>query len=730
MCIDDDARMVAIHSLGATFFQLFSGGQQVPEQVGTVGKSSVGMLGTEGVDRLDHMSKKTQRSTQSSTVSSVESLMSLGLPTALCDMIRNMIDRANEGATGDESYETVTDLRDDLRLMMDSPEVYLRDLDMSHASTVGLQMGSIGGKDSRTYFYGRELELATLKESYQRSVSSGCEVAMIYGSSGIGKSMLSNKFAVDVTSSRDGHIHDGGSGVFLSGSFDKLQQSQPFHAISSAFDEYCALLSTRDDSTVEIVSNALKRDLGDEISSLVTAMPSLRGILGNDCVCDKNDGDSDVAVDAQKRLRYLFCQFVEIMLGCQEEPLILFLDDCQWIDAASVALLNQILMMPNKSASNKQRRFFFFGCCRDDEVNEDHPLTLMLSSLETFGTKTTNIMLTSISKETVNEMVSTTLSLLPRLTRPLADILYHKTKGSPIFIKQLMIDLYKRRLLYPSLTHRRWVWESDNIRDMEIPDSVASFIMNSFHCLPPDVLSALSVLSCFGASVSISLIETLEAEIHTPLMAPLDTAVAESIVDKRKGAFYFLHDKLHEAAYSAIGSEQRCLHHFRYGLTLGNVAVKERDDVLLITAVGQINHGGPQAVVDSEQGVAVASLNLDAGKKAMKMSDFFLAHSFFDHGISYLRRGHWEQQYDLSLELFNLAAKCALMNAEHDHLEMLIQQIMHYAQCFEDKCQAISISITLHLLSGNVLEGVKTTLGTLASLGEELSRSPWWVPQL
>eukprot|EP00984_Skeletonema_dohrnii_P019052 scaffold9047_cov76-Skeletonema_dohrnii-CCMP3373.AAC.2 len=422
MCIDDDARMVAIHSLGATFFQLFSGGQQVPEQIGTVGQSSVGMLGTEGADRLDHMSKKTQRSTQSSTVSSVESLKSLGLPNALCDMISNMIDRTNEGATGDESYETVTDLRDDLRLMMDSPEVYLRDLDMANASTVGLQMGSIGDKDGRTYFYGRELELATLKESYQRSVSSGCEVAMIYGSSGIGKSMLSNKFAEDVTSRRDGHIHDGGSGVFLSGSFDKLQQSQPFHAISSAFDEYCTLLSTRDDSTVEMVSTALKRDLGDEISSLVTAMPSLRVILGNDYVCDQNDGDSDVAVDAQKRLRYLFCQFVEIILGCQEEPLILFLDDCQWIDAASVALLNQILMMPNKSATNKQRRFFFFGCCRDDEVNEEHPLTLMLSSLETFGTKTTNIMLTSMSKETVNEMVSTTLSLLPRLTRPLADI--------------------------------------------------------------------------------------------------------------------------------------------------------------------------------------------------------------------------------------------------------------------------------------------------------------------
>ena len=178
----------------------------------------------------------------------------------------------------------------------------------------------------------------------------------------------------------------------------------------------------QDESTVEMVSTALQRNLGDEMPSLVNAMPNLRGILGNDFLCDR-DEDSDVAVDAQKRSRYLFCQFVEIILGCQEEPLVLFLDDCQWIDAASVALLNQMLMIPNKSATNKQRRFFFFGCCRDDEVNKVHPLTLMLSSLETFGIKRTNIMLTSMSKETVNKMVSTSLSLLPRLTRPLSDIL-------------------------------------------------------------------------------------------------------------------------------------------------------------------------------------------------------------------------------------------------------------------------------------------------------------------
>ena len=155
-------------------------------------------------------------------------------------------------------------------------------------------------------------------------------------------------------------------------------------------------------------------------------------------------------------------------------------------------------------------------------------------------------------------------------------------------------------------------------------------------------------------------------------------------------------------------------------MSLGFVAVREKDDILLLTAVSQINHGGPQTVTDGEQAVVVAKLNLDAGKVAMNIGDFFTAHSFFNYGISYLRRGHWNEHYDVSLELFNLAARCALMNAEHDRVKMLTGEIIRYAKCFEDKCQAFSITINLLTWSGNVPEAVKLINRTLSSLGEEL----------
>eukprot|EP00984_Skeletonema_dohrnii_P034871 scaffold33898_cov222-Skeletonema_dohrnii-CCMP3373.AAC.1 len=735
-----DNGKLEMRSLGIAFYELFSGGhttagagasevvadlsedsdeiefKSVKESINTIGIGAGGgdddeLFGNNPAKRrspnLDNSSQKQKAAVRPRTPSasiSVEPLRLLGLPTALCDLISNMVDSV-DGDNG-EAYGLISDVRDDLKLMIDSPHVYLHDFDLAKATKVGLQFGSA--------FYGREAELRTLKECYQRSITSECEVAMICGTSGIGKSKLSREFAR--------YVNEDGGSIFLSGRFDKLE-SQPLQAISSAFDKYCAWVTVGDPSTVEKVSTALKENMGEDVACLVTVMPNLATILGDDY--DSNQSNkNNTAVDSQKRLRYLFCQFVNVISICHEEPLILFLDDCQWIDNASVALLNQILMMSGSPV--KDHRFFFLGTCRDDEMNESHPLNVMLATVNTLcETTTTKIHLTSMSIGAVNEMVSTELSLLPRITSPLAKILHHKTKGSPLFVKQVMMELYKERLLYPSLSRRRWVWDADKILDMKMPENVAAFITNSFDRLPCEVLSALVVLSCFGASADVLLIKVLEREINQTLIVPLDDAVAHSVLGKRNGKFHFMHDKLQEAAYSKMTPEERGLNHFRFGLALGFVAVRERADRLLLSAVTQINHGGPQAVIDDDQAVVVANLNLDAGKKAMNMSDFFSAHSFFNHGISFLRlkRPHWNEHYDLSLGLFNLAAKCAFMNAEYDSLKMILQQIMHNARCFEDKLQAISIKVTLLIWSGSVSPAVELMKSTLSSLDENFPSS-------
>ena len=229
---------------------------------------------------------------------SVEPMKLLGLPTTLCDLISNMIESGNGDTHGGigEAYEFISEVRDDLKLMIDSPNVYLQDIDLAEATNVGLQFGSS--------LHGREAEMQALKESCQRSISTGCEVAMICGTSGIGKSKLSEEFARSAKES---------GSIFISGRFDKLQ-SQPLHAISSAFDKYCAWLSVNDRSTAEKIATALKEYLGEDLASLVTAMPKLANILGDDF--DSIENENDTAMDSQKRLRYLFCVFTGVISSC------------------------------------------------------------------------------------------------------------------------------------------------------------------------------------------------------------------------------------------------------------------------------------------------------------------------------------------------------------------------------------------------------------------------------
>ncbi|KAL7532357.1 hypothetical protein ACHAXR_004580, partial [Thalassiosira sp. AJA248-18] len=560
--------------------------------------------------------------------------------------------------------------------------------------------------DRTTTWNGREAEFASLKQTYLRSISDQCDVAIICGQSGIGKTSLAQEFA---QYAKAGDLENNTKAcIFLEGKFDKLHQSMPFSPIASAFNKYCEWLSSSSEnaSIAEKVSKALKLALGQEAHALAKVIPKLSKIIGGGIDIDENNDDVE---DAQKKLRYLFSQFTQIISDSHDAPIVLFIDNLQWADQASIALTKQILLA-------SESRLFFFGCC--NEAYKDHPIWTMLDSVANFGINTTKIELGCLDKETVNSMISKKLNMLPRLTRPLTDIVYQKSRGNPFFVRQLMIELSKEGLLRPSLSCRRWVWEEEKIQERGLPDDVVLFLTASLSRLPPGVISALCTLSCFGSCSDRSLVE-LENELGLSLSDPLDHAVTEGFLNKKDGNYQFVDDRVQEAAANLMKPEERCLHHFNYGLALCSVATRNNDDGLLLIAVGQINLGGPKAVADEEEGLRVANYNLRAGNKAMAMSDFYSAYWFFDYGISYLRKRHWQEHYDLSLKLFNGAAESASCIGEHDSLSQLSEQILHHAKCVEDKLTVFFLISGLLMYRSNLPAAIESLIDVLSNLGED-----------
>ena len=400
---------------------------------------------------------------------------------------------------------------------------------------------------------------------------------------------------------------------------------------------------------------------------------------------------------------------MEVITTSSPAPIVLFLDDLQWADAASIAAVNQLLFA---TVHTSHKNFFFLGCAREKDS-----ATKWLPGVDMLVAGGINIKLDCLDENTLNTMVSETLCLSPRLTQTLSTIIYHKTKGNPLFVSRLMCALCKEGLLYLSLSRRRWQWDTKQIRSRRLPDDVAIFLTDSLGELPYKVRRALFVLSCFGASSDSAFVVQSQG-VDSNVLNNLDMAVTEGLVNKIDDRYCFAHDRIQEAAYNTMPEQKRCLVHFKNGLKLSSLLIGDADasSSTLFTAVNQLNLGGPSAVQVHSHYLTTARLNLRAGKKAMEMSDYETAYSYFDSGISFLRKKHWQEHYALSVELFSLAAKCALTNGDHTSLKLLIAAVLAKAHNFEDKLDVLYLEVCL-LTYSSIAESIERGLDILSKLG-------------
>eukprot|EP00804_Cyclotella_cryptica_P014030 CCRYP_002508-RA/>CCRYP_002508-RA protein AED:0.03 eAED:0.03 QI:1061/1/1/1/1/1/4/164/1320 len=722
-----------IHSLGLLFYELFSGGL-VPMSIRA---PSAGALDAPlhpgqnqdhewipaGFERLDLVrmakpengndddelydsrgqngtaTRKKSHKPQASLNSSIETLKGLGLPYPLCDLIYNMLDCINGDLTGDDAYTEMSDVTADLQLMIDKPLLFFHDPDMVTLSSSGLQL-----KDN---LFMRDGEFVSLQHAYERAISGSSEVAIISGGSGTGKSYLASRLG--------GHITSIG-GIFLSVKFNQLKQANPFSAIVSAFNEYCNILMEMSDSEgVKLMASKLRDALGEDAHHLIMLIPKLSEIL--DCNSTDTSPSIQDCVNGQKKINYLLIRFVEVMSACSNVTLTLFLDDLQWADGFSLSVLQQIMMI-----SNEDKRIFFVGCCRDDEMEDHHSFRNMVGKFIEYGIRMTMIRLDCMDRNSLHRMVSTLLCLSPRLVKGLSDIVYHKTKGNPLFVSRLLLSMNRDGLLNLSLTRRRWVWDKNLVKSIELPNDVASFFSRIISRLSPEVQTALQVLSCFGSAESCEL-EILEAKLGLEIVKPLEVAVDEGFVSKNDDKYRFAHDQIQEAAYIMVPLKDRCLEHLKYGLCLVEVSVEKASDCLLFTALGQVNLAGPSVVTDAMQSTEIAGHNLAAGKKAIEMSEFSCALRFFKSGILFLKENHWKENYSLSLELFGLAAKCSHVLGDFPCVTAMSEEVDKHVHCLDDKIDNSFVVMSSLANVSKISDAVTLGLSILSQLGYELPTS-------
>ncbi len=466
------------------------------------------------------------------------------------------------------------------------------------------------------------------------------------------------------------------------------------------------------------------------VNQLCILVPNLSRLISHGAspndVADQSFGHGVLGA-GRNRLYYLFHVLIKSI--CLEIRLVLALDDLQWADTLTVAIvsnfmttINQTLHSPNYSFLGGEGGILLLGSYRDNEVKDDGFLMNQIRSLS----QNLNVSLVSIeglAKSQLNGMLSAKLSLPKRLTSSLAGIVHQKTCGNPMFVKEFLKSIISNRMLQFSVKSRRWVWDEDTLDLISIGKGVAELLSVKLRFLSPSLLEVLKVASALGSQVDVLTFRMLNQDcivFQLQWEHSLPLAVQEGLMEKAGSVYSFTHDSLRSAVYNLIPLEEQQLLHKKIGSSLMK-KLGVLDPANISIAADQMNLYIHSVTLSSDERVRIARLQLLAGKHSMSMSSFDAARLYFESGVSLLANEDWHSNYKLSLELHESSALVEFIdgNGNSDStLQKRLETIFHFAKRFEDTFNASLLQIKFLGSRGNYCKAISKCLEILSKLGE------------
>jgi predicted ATPase len=509
-------------------------------------------------------------------------------------------------------------------------------------------------------FLGREAETNTLIQAYQKvcrkeSHSNVTPLVLIGGYSGAGKSHLARNFAEKMTNDAKKCESNIKPCYFLSGKCDESISADPFSAIVQAFSGFCQTLLDGDANELEKMRKVIQEAVGDEGKVVTDVVPNLLNIIG-----EQREG-TEVSYSNKEfdwnRLLYVFKNFVDA-ISTADHPLVLFLDDVQWIDEAS---LNLVFDLVNSQTDN----IMLVVSYRSNEVDAAHPLSIRVSSLETDFEK---IELENLTLEVVGEFIAATLRLEVEEVAPLSRVIYGKTHGNIFFTKHCLEDLCRKQVLYKTMTTFQWTWNMVGIDVVaRMSDNVVDMVTSKITSLPKLLQKALGSAAYLKASFDLdALLSVMQAEGHSigadGLHELLEEAVSEGLLlnSVKDGDYQFAHDRLNEASRELIpDGEARDAFRLRLAKHLNDLGnSSEGEDWMLFVAADHLSSVRKNDMTPFE----IATLNAQVGEKAVAAAAFLPALKYLERGMEALNQieSPWEVHYDLALRLHRSAANVEL----------------------------------------------------------------------
>ncbi|WP_442949292.1 ATP-binding protein [Nostoc sp.] len=566
--------------------------------------------------------------------------------------------------------------------------------------------------------YGREAEIDILMTAFEKINQGNKELILVAGYSGIGKSALVNEIHKPVIKNR---------GYFIAGKFEQFQRNIPYASLIQAFQELMQQLLTESEVQLATWKVKLLEALVPNAQIIIDVIPELELIIGK-----QPEVPQLASAEAQNRFNLVFQKFINLFAQ-KEHPLVIFLDDLQWADLASLKLI-QLL-----ATDTDIQYLLIIGAYRDNEVDISHPLMLVLQEIEKNSSSVKIIHCQNLKIADVSQLVSDTLKSSLENSQELAKLLFNKTAGNPFFINQLIKFIHQENLLFFNFVNGQWQWDIQHIQSLEITDNVVELMINKIQKFKDTTQNILKIAACIGNRFNLNILSCVNEKSHNDTALDIWEALQAGLVIPLSDGYKlpqlldnvdifvidykFLHDRVQQAAYTLIPDEQKKEIH----LNIGRLLLKNIDESLLeekvFDIVNQLNIG-TELINSPKERYKLAELNLIAGHKAKDSAAYESAVKFLRTGLSLLAVDCWKNYYQLTLDLHVETVEAEYLNTNLEQAEALFIIVINNGKTILDTVKVYEKKIQFYVAQNRMREALDLDLQVLEILGVSLSQTP------
>jgi predicted ATPase/GAF domain-containing protein len=499
--------------------------------------------------------------------------------------------------------------------------------------------------------------------------------------------------------------------LFAAGKFHQHKRDIPYSTVAQAFQGLIRPLLTKSEDELDHWRHALRDALGTNGQLMVDFVPELKVIVGEQPAVPDLPPQ-----DAQRRFQLVFRRFLGVFAR-PEHPLALFLDDLQWLDAATLDLLHDLITQADV------RHVLLIGAYRDNEFTPAHPLTRRLEAIRSTGVPVQEIDLAPLGRQDVCRLIADSFYCDGERAAPLAQLVHEKTAGNPFFAIQFLSALVEEGLVTFDRAETRWRWDLEQIHAKGYTDNVIDLMAGTLNRLSADTQSALRHLASLGNSADFAVLAMVYENSKEELDRDLQYALRTGLVLRSEGAFRFLHDRVQEAAYSLIPEAQRAEVHLRIGrLLLAHTPHGERG-AAIFEIVNQLNRGAA-LITSRQEREQLAELNLMAGQRAKGSAAFASALTYLASGAALLAEDCWERRHDLAFALELNRAECEYSTGRPGPAEEHLGALAPHAHALAERAAIACLRMDLYQTQDQAHRAVRVGLDFLRDIGVEWSPHP------